>query len=64
MVTVTTDGTEPLVFNLYDLTGREIITRECTGTANNIDVRQLAKGIYVAKVLQAGKTYCQNLIIQ
>jgi len=64
MVTVTADGTEPLVFNLYDLTGREIITRECAGTSNTVDVSQLSKGVYLAKILQAGKTHCQKLIIQ
>jgi len=63
-VTIYSNGNLHTAFILYDLTGREIIAQECTGTSNNIDVSQLLRGCYLAKITQDSKSYSQKLIIQ
>jgi hypothetical protein len=53
----------PYALTVFDLTGREITTKEMAGTGT-IDVSQLSKGCYLAKVIQGDKSYTQKLIIQ
>jgi|GEM_PF-2023746 hypothetical protein len=62
-VTVNTGSSMPYALTVFDLTGREITTKEMAGTGT-IDFSQLSKGCYLAKVIQGDKSYTQKLIIQ
>jgi hypothetical protein len=62
-VTVNTGSSMPYALTVFDLTGREIITKEMAGTGT-IDVSGLSKDCYLAKVIQGDKSYTQKLIIQ
>lgn len=64
LVNIYTGNNLPFTLNLYDLSGRETITREMAGTVNTLDVNELAKGVYVVKVIQQATSYCKRLIIQ
>ena len=46
------------LLTILDLNGREMISRNLTGTITRVDINKLADGIYVAKLLnRKGKTY-------
>ena len=62
-VTVNTGHITPYILSLFDLTGREMLVKDMSG-AGTLDVSRLAKGCYLAKVVQSDKSYCQKLIIQ
>lgn len=63
IVTVNTGSNIPYALTVFDLTGREITAKEMAGTGT-IDVSQLSKGCYLAKIVQGDKSYCQKLIVQ
>jgi len=63
MVTVNSGSNAPYALSIFDLAGREITTKEMAGTGT-LDVSQLSRGCYLAKVIQGGKSYCQKLIIE
>jgi hypothetical protein len=54
----------PYTLRIYDLTGREITSKELVGETSMVDVSQLAKGVYLARVTKGDKSYCQKLVIQ
>jgi hypothetical protein len=62
-ITVNPGNNNQFSLRIFDLTGRELISKESAGSIT-IDVSQLSKGAYLAKVIQGDKSYCQKLVIQ
>ncbi len=61
MVTVVSDG-KPMLVNLYDITGREIISTQISGTTNNLDISKVSKGMYVVKVQEGERVYKTKIV--
>jgi hypothetical protein len=63
-VTIQSLGYTPYTFGLYDLTGREVMpAKELSGTGA-IDLGQIAKGIYLARIVQGDRYYSQKLVVE
>ena len=61
-VTIFSDNSSTIL-KLCDLTGRELISKEISGKMNNFDISLFANGVYIIKILQGEKQFCQKLII-
>lgn len=55
-------GTDRAVAGVYDYTGREIISRTVTTTDRELDVSNLASGIYIIRVTAGDKIGAQRFI--
>lgn len=55
---------EPLQAQLYDITGRTVLSSQMSGGVNRLDVSAVSKGIYLLWVQQADKVYCQKLVVE
>jgi hypothetical protein len=62
-IMVNAGNNDPYVLRLSDLTGRELITKGLIGI-DIVDISQLTKGIYLARIVQGEKLNSQKLIIQ
>jgi len=62
LVTITSEG-QAMTLDIFDITGKEILSRQMSGTINTIDVSQMTKGLYIVKVQQGEKSSCQKLVI-
>jgi hypothetical protein len=61
-VTITSDG-QPLALTIYDLTGKEVLSRQLNGSTNSLDISTLSKGVYTVKAQQGTKSSCQKLVV-
>ena len=50
------------IIELYDITGRVVLTKELTDGNTNVDVTLLENGLYLYKILDAGKITLQGKI--
>ncbi len=49
---------------IYDITGKEVLTKSLTALENKIDVSALLAGNYIVKVATGDKQYSTNLIVE
>ena len=63
MITIVSDG-KPMLVSLYDITGREIISTQMSGSRNTLDISKVSKGLYVVQIQEDGKNYQQKIVVQ
>ncbi|MFQ5335182.1 MAG: T9SS type A sorting domain-containing protein, partial [Flavobacteriales bacterium] len=54
----------PITLILYDLTGRQALEKELHGNRQQVDIRQLSKGMYLLQLSNAAGTTTRKLIIR
>lgn len=56
-------GDETVMINMFSLGGKLVLTKTVKGT-EYIDVNSLAKGTYIVKLTQNGKTVTKKLVLK
>lgn len=51
-------------YQMFDLTGRCVVSGQCAAERTTVDVRSLVSGLYLLKVEQNGKVDTQKIVIQ
>jgi hypothetical protein len=57
-------GTDAVTVKLYDVLGKNVLTKEITALQNKLDITSLRAGNYIVKVSGDEKEYSTNLIIE
>lgn len=60
----TTNTTYPIRANIYDLSGKQILSRQYYSDTNTIDISALAGGLYIAEISNANGTVKQKLVVE
>ncbi len=54
---------EGALFEMIDVTGRVVKTKQLENMKNNIDVSDMQKGLYVVKIFQSGKFVQKSIVV-
>ena len=49
---------------IYNVIGKKVLATRCSGTKSTINVSSISSGIYILKVIEAGKTATEKLVIR
>jgi hypothetical protein len=63
-VTITSNSAENKQVAIFNVLGKKVISTHFTGTKSDINVANLASGIYILKVTEGTKTATSKLIIK
>lgn len=57
-------GADNASVTMYDIQGRKVLEKELTDVENTLNVQNLAKGVYIVNVLNAGNNETKKIIIE
>ena len=63
-IRVDLENNDNFTFELYDMNGRKVLAADDCAAAANIDVRGLAKGTYIAKIIQGNDIVAKKVVIE
>lgn len=55
---------EPMQLEICDLAGRQILSEKLSGSINRLDVNSFAKGVYLLRVQQGSKVFCEKVVVE